>query len=336
MHSKLRTKFGKNSRKVFETKYSQAIWNTNFSNLVNTALSETHYTKQRDFFSDCCIVSYSTGNFLAGQERLKQSLLDNGYTGGILFFDDSEKGVPLQKDIPYGFKPYLLEKAIKKGYKNILWLDSSMICIRNPKKLFSIIKKEGTFVWSKYAEKMGYWCSDLALKSFDLTREKSFQITELCGAVFGFNVDSETGMKVFNEWNDFSKDSITFKGLPKKTDYKESYKNDTLLVSKDPNVKGHRHDQTALSFLAYKYNLKLHYLKIKDICSENVKTNEIQYSKAIGYDVIFVQNRDIKTSHYAVSYSKYGNKQGIQKMLFIILSFIDTIKRRLFYIRKKG
>lgn len=33
-----RTSFGKNSRKIFETKYSQSIWNSNFSKLINNVL----------------------------------------------------------------------------------------------------------------------------------------------------------------------------------------------------------------------------------------------------------------------------------------------------------
>lgn len=287
------------------------------------------------FFSDCCVVSYSTENFKIGQKRLKQSLINHGFTGGILFFDDSDKEIPLHNDIPYGFKPYVLKKAIQQGYKYILWLDSSIICIRNPKKIFSIIKKEGTFVWSPYTEKMGFWCADIALQSFNLDREKSFQINELCAAIFGFSTEHEIGMQLFNDWYNYSIDNITFKGIPKELDYKKSYTNEDFLVSKNNKVKGHRHDQTALSYLANKYDIKLHFLEVKDIYSENVKTKASQYSKAISLDVIFVLNRDIKTKNYINSYSKYGNKHGFNKIVFIILSFIDTIKRKLYYFKKR-
>lgn len=288
------------------------------------------------FFNSCCIVSFSTSNFITGQKRLKQSLIANGYTGDFLFFDDSNKKIPLQKDVPYGFKPFVLNIAVQKGYKYILWLDSSIICIRNPKKIFSIIKKEGTFVWSPYTAKMGEWCSDIALNSFNLQRETSFQIDELCGAIYGFNTENPDAISLFNEWNAYANDKKTFLGIPKNIDYKESFTNKTLLVSKDERVKGHRHDQTALSFLAYKYKIPLHYLEVKDICMTDLLNNNHIYSKAIGFDTILVLNRDIKSSVYYDTYNKYGNSKGLKKLLFIILSLIDTMRRRIFYIKKKG
>lgn len=287
------------------------------------------------FFKDCCIVNYSSGIYLKGQKRLKQSLIDNGYDGAFLFFDDSDSSFPLQSEIPYGFKLKAVSIAMEKGYKYVLWLDSNLICIRKPERIFSIIKKQGIYVYSPYADKMGYWCSDLALQSFSIERKQAFEIDELCAAIFGISTDSKIADKVFTEWNNFAKDGKTFKGLPENYDIKDSFINKNNIVSKDNRVKGHRHDQTALSFLAWKYKLNVHYLEVKDVCAVNAESLNHKYSKAISFDVEIVQNRDIKTAKFYENYNRWGNTKGFDKICFICLSFIDTIKRRLFYITKR-
>ena len=120
-----------------------------------------------------------------------------------------------------------------------------------------------------------------------------------------------------------------------KDDIKDSFMNLNNIVSKDNRVKGHRHDQTALSFLAWKYKLNIHYLELKDVCAVNSETLKHKYSKAISFDVEIVQNRDIKTKVFFDNYDKFGNTKGFNKFCFICLSFVDTVRRRLFYITKR-
>lgn len=291
---------------------------------------------KKDFFENCCIVNYSSGNYIAGQKRLKQSLIDNGYSGDFLFFDDTDSRFPAQSKIPYGFKLKAVSLAIDKGYKYILWLDSNLVCIRKPVKIFSIVKEKGIYVYSPYADKMGYWCSDLALQSFSLERDDSYKIDELCAAIVGLNVDSKTSNDIFTEWNNFANDGKTFKGLSEKYEIKDSFINLDNIVSKDNCVKGHRHDQTALSFLAWKYKLDIHYLEVKDVCAVNSENLKHKYSKAISFDIEFAQNRDVKTKKYYQKYDKWGNSKGLKKLYFIFLSFIDTIRRRIFYAKVKN
>ena len=75
---------------------------------------------------------------------------------------------------------------------------------------------------------------------------------------FGINADSKNAKDIFTEWNNFANDGKTFKGLSEEYDIKDSFMNLNNIVSKDKRVKGHRHDQTALSFLAWKYKLDIH------------------------------------------------------------------------------
>lgn len=290
---------------------------------------------KKSFFENCCIVNYSSGIYLKGQERLKQSLIDNGYNGAFLFFDDTDPHFKPQEEKPFAFKPLSMYIAIQRGYKYILWLDANMICIRKPKKIFSIIKEDGVFVYSPYTSSMGTWCSDFALEKFKITRDESLNITELCSAAFGIDSGSEKAMNILNKWNDFANDGITFKGIPTQYSFWDSFTNNNLIVSKDNRVKGHRHDQTALSFLAWKYKLDIHYLEVKDVYAGNTTNIKHKYSKGISFDIEIAHNRDTKTHIFLKKYDKWGNTKGFNKICFICLSFIDTIKRRLFYITKR-
>lgn len=287
------------------------------------------------YFKDCCIVNYSSGSYKIGQSRLKQSLIDNDYDGNFLFFDDSDTCFKPQEEEPFAFKPLSMYIAIKKGYKYILWLDANMICIRKPKKIFSIIKQDGIFVYSPYTSNMGTWCSDFALEKFEITREDAFNITELCSAAFGVNSKCEKAMIILDEWKNFANDGITFKGIPAQYSFWDSFTNKTLIVSKDNRVKGHRHDQTALSFLSWKYKLDIHYLEIKDVYAGNTKNIKHKYSKGIAFDIELAHNRDTKTQIFLKKYDRWGNTKGLNKFCFICLSFIDTIRRRLFFITKR-
>lgn len=276
------------------------------------------------FTSEFCIVNYASGIYKKGQKRLKDSLISNGYTGDFLFFtEENGELIPSQDESPWGFKPVLLNYAKEKGYKYILWLDSNMICIRKPVTIFKKIIKNGYYISSSYTTKMGYWCSDIALENFGIDRETSFKITEVNPSYVGINIYNPIAIKLLNEWNKYALDGITFRGIPQNYLLSETNKNDRGIVSKDTRVKGHRHDQTALSYLVWKYKLKISFMETKNVQSLT-SNNENKYSIAIPLTVEIVQNRDIKFEKYYKTYNKWGNTTGFSKIKFIILSLIDT------------
>lgn len=276
------------------------------------------------FTSEFCIVNYASGIYKKGQKRLKDSLISNGYTGDFLFFtEENGELIPSQDESPWGFKPVLLNYAKEKGYKYILWLDSNMICIRKPVTIFKKIIKNGYYISSSYTTKMGYWCSDIALENFGIDRETSFKITEVNPSYVGINIYNPIAIKLINEWNKYALDGITFRGIPQNYLLSETNKNDRGIVSKDTRVKGHRHDQTALSYLVWKYKLKISFMETKNVQSLT-SNNENKYSIAIPLTVEIVQNRDIKFEKYYKTYNKWGNTTGFSKIKFIILSLIDT------------
>lgn len=276
----------------------------------------------------CCIVNVSTGHYIIGQNRLKKSLDEVGYTGSTLFFTDTlPEGAPCHDDSPFGFKPFAIKEAINKGYKKILWLDSNMICIRPPKSIFKKIKTEGHYCWCVYSHKMGEWCSDLALKNLGIDRETALQIYEISPQCLGINADNKTALSFLDEWYHYALDGITFRGIPKEYPLSLTNSNIDELVSKDTRVKGHRHDQTVASFLVWKHDLKHSHYEAKNIQTKTKDGKNI-YSKAISVEVEIIQNRDITDEVYLPKVDKWGNKIGFHKVIFIILSIVDFFRRR--------
>lgn len=279
--------------------------------------------------SSFCIVNYADGKYVKGQERLKESLVKNGYKGDFLFFSELDKDLfPSQNESPWGFKPLAIKYAIEKGYKYVLWLDSNMICIRKPQTIFKKIILNGYYISSVFTTFMGEWCSDITLEKLGISRDLSFKIQEVDAGYFGINSSSQVTQDLLNEWCAFAKDGLTFRGIDKSLDWTLGYKNENFIVSKDIRVKGHRHDQTVLSYLVWKYKLSPSYFETKSI--HKTVNGKSTYSKGVSLLVEIVRNRDIKKENddYLKNYNKFGNKKGLSKLVFFIISCLDTIKRQ--------
>ncbi len=279
----------------------------------------------------CCIVSVATGKYIKGIDRLEQSLTKMGYNGHTLFFRDSlPEGSPTHNEAPWGFKVFAIHAALKKGYTKVLWLDSNMVCVRKPYTIFNKLDKDGYYFWYPYSDKLGDYCSDIAIQNMEITRKQSFDISDLCAACLGININNKTANIILEQWTTYALDGITFRGIPKQYPLEYSFTNKDNIVSKDNRVKGHRHDQSVLSYLVWKYKLKRSHCEIKNIHSKSTKDDNI-YSKALSLEVEIVQNRDVKTDTYLVSVNKWLNTKGIKQIIFFVLSIVDTIRRRYKY-----
>lgn len=51
--------------------------------------------------------------------------------------------------VPYAFKVFMMLEAHKRGFSNVLWLDSSLVPLKNPIPLFNWIDKHGVFISGK-------------------------------------------------------------------------------------------------------------------------------------------------------------------------------------------
>lgn len=194
-----------------------------------------------------CIINYVTKNRIKGQERLAHSLKELKFDGDFLPFNNSNLNCPKHLDVPYAFKPYSMMEARKIGYKQIVWVDASFWAIKPLDYLFKCLRTYGN-VFQNSSYKLGMWCSDKALEKFNITREKAFEITLYSAGLTGIDLNFPNSIHFLDKWFEYANDGVSFQG---------SWKNKNLCVSKDKRVKGHRHDMSVASFIAYDLKMKI-------------------------------------------------------------------------------
>src|SRR5664279_5173232 len=91
------------------------------------------------------IISFANnrGNYYRALARLQQSM-DRHWNGDFIgFTDELSVGAPLHLDNPYAFKIYCFREALRRGYREILYVDSSVFAVRNVSPVFEIMRKDG-------------------------------------------------------------------------------------------------------------------------------------------------------------------------------------------------
>jgi len=151
--------------------------------------------------NNCCIISCGIGNWYpAGVQRLHSSLVFHGYAGSLLLFKDTyPPDCPPHSENPYAFKIYAFREAIKLGYRQILWLDSSVWCIKTPHHVFDDIIDNGVVGFSS-GYNLAQTAPDLLLKRMGWSRDYAESLPEIATGMVGLNLDNPNGKAVFDLW----------------------------------------------------------------------------------------------------------------------------------------
>lgn len=120
-----------------------------------------------------CIINLATGRYIVGQERLKDSLTNVGYTGEFLgWTSESQIGAPLHQHNPYAFKIHAFREAERQGHRFIMWLDASVWAIKDVQPIFDHIEEHG-YIMQYAGHNCGDWTNDNCLDYFGVTREEA-------------------------------------------------------------------------------------------------------------------------------------------------------------------
>ena len=190
-----------------------------------------------------CVVNVATDRFVIGQRRLQSLLNGCDFIG---WADTMPPGCPPHRDIPYAFKAHAIAEARARGYDLVLWADACIVPVPDLTPLWERIERTGYWI-SNNGWLNGEWCCDEALPPLGITREESFQQKHVVATAFGLNLRHTIGQQVADEYMRFAKNGA-FRG---------PWNNQLCRASADPRVKGHRHDQTALSVIAHRLGLEL-------------------------------------------------------------------------------
>jgi hypothetical protein len=243
------------------------------------------------------VVNVATGRYVRGQERLTEWLSSHNENDYFVWRDMLPAGSPAHVEIPYAFKAYALREAIAAGAKTLLWADASVVPVQDLTPLWERIERDGYWIsdqagpehdkgWSNYEwtadEAYADLFSDGCYEHFqwdslrvsgtnpitgqpaskgsylDWCRGHNRNVPHVVATTFGFSMDHEIGRALFAEYFRLASETKAFCGPWVNANYKGE-REDLPRVGccGPPDVRGHRHDQTALSVIAWRLGCKL-------------------------------------------------------------------------------
>lgn len=219
-----------------------------------------------------CVVNVATGRFLPGQIRLTRSLGEQPKHTHYKAWTSTPAHWPSHEDKPYAFKAYALQAAAE-FYDNdalLLWCDACIVPVRDLEPLWQRIERDGAVFmnngWNNYE-----WTADGAYPALFPTprggeftaghllvaREHNHDIPHTVGGFFGLNVKHPTGAAILKDFYQLASETNAFVGPWWNSNNPEYRTRPGAAPCGPPDVRGHRHDQTALSVLAWRYGIKL-------------------------------------------------------------------------------
>jgi len=144
-----------------------------------------------------------TDSYLFGQNRLIESY--HAFAGGSqecdlkTFIGEESVGSPIHKNNPYAFKIYAIERMIQLGYEQVLWLDASIVFVKNVRPLFDWIEEKG-FFFEHCGFSVGQWCNKETLNYFGLTRDEAKQMPMFSAGFTGLDFTNPIAVEFFNRW----------------------------------------------------------------------------------------------------------------------------------------
>lgn len=193
------------------------------------------------------ILNFASGGWYPrGQERLIKSLLAIHTTiHGWFTASEMAMGCPTHQEAPYAFKPAMFEMARQRGFRSALWCDAAVWAIKPLEPIFEYIERVGHVLF--FNGMVGNWSTDRALESFGIDRNTAMDINEIAGCCLGLDFKSERSLEFLRIWLEKSRDGKTFPG---------AWSNEYKECSQDPRCRGHRHDQTAASIIAWRLGME--------------------------------------------------------------------------------
>jgi len=207
------------------------------------------------------VITYSNNaKYFKGAKLLEKSINDF-QDRGVDFFHFLEgqiHPIPTHQENPYAFKGYAIKKMKEMGYSQIIWADSPIQFIKNPKALLQHLDSKGYFFFDNVGFPLWQWISDKQLLevtsdwnlSETITRKylRENTVQQIMGCFFGVNLESEFGAAIASNF-------IRYCQIP--NFFKEAWTNELNQVSGDGNVKGGRHDQSLLSLLIHIFKMDI-------------------------------------------------------------------------------
>lgn len=151
----------------------------------------------------------------------------------------------------YCAKPFALLAARNSGADIAILVDSAFYAVRHIQPLVDHIARAGYYL-CKNGNKVGEWTSDRCLDRMNVARFRAMEMDEASSYCVGLNFKDGRSTTLLHQWCGYAADRLTFPGPHTGTMHEGRNRG---FVSVDPNVRGHRHDQSVLSILAHRLGM---------------------------------------------------------------------------------
>lgn len=187
-----------------------------------------------------CVVCLGIGEqFARGIDRLKKSVAKWSPQSEFLAWTTSVPDQsPTHESVPYAFKLHCVREALAHGFDCVMWLDSSVIVRDDLTSLWEKLAHEGLLFVTNY-HSVGEYTHDGALDTLGVTRNQAFRVQSLQGGMWGVKRGDARAERFLDLLQALSTDGVTYQG-----------DSTTTTTTTDCRVKGHRHDQSAMSIVA--------------------------------------------------------------------------------------
>lgn len=220
------------------------------------------------------VVSVATGQYVRGLDRLTEwcALNNEDY---VTFRDKLPAGSPSHQDVPYAFKAFALTAAAT-ACETLLWCDASIIPIKPLGELWERIERNGYWIgnngWSNYE-----WTADSAYPdlfhtevdfgdgwNIEEARKLNCSIPHVVATTFGISLKHPAGRAILEEYYRLASKTKAFcgpwnnaaYGCPDLAELHGRMGTRTYICG-PPDVRGHRHDQSCLSVIAWRLGCQL-------------------------------------------------------------------------------
>lgn len=207
-----------------------------------------------------CIVNVATGRYVTGQQRLQAML--GGHEAFMGWADRLPPGSQSHQTYPYQFKAFALKAAVDSGHDVLLWSDACIVPYRSLDPLWKRIETAGAWI-SRNGWTNDQWCADPFYLHAGITREQNAKIPHVVATAFGLDLRTDVGRGIYEDYLRLSQTPAIQGPWCNRNNPQHSGAQrmigDRLWCDPcgPPEVLGHRHDQSILSALAWKYGVDL-------------------------------------------------------------------------------
>jgi hypothetical protein len=193
------------------------------------------------------VPSPSTRWYPRGVQRLNDSLIAVGERAERLWWVNRlPPGAKPHADLPYGFKFAALAEVKRLGVDSVLWCDASCYALRSLDPIWKHIDEHGHLLVD-CENYLSQWSTDRSLAALGFQREEMFCIPLVVGGVFGLRLSHPLGAQIFERMMALVTSDVLC----------GDWNNDRGQVSSDKRVRGHRHDQVLMGYIAHEMKLPL-------------------------------------------------------------------------------